>query len=195
MGTYTAESESQENGGKQMALILFVEYHATFRQAASYLMDQESDLEVVAQGGSVAEAREKLAEGGMVRALPRAGRTVRGLPRWAALAEAQPASGRTAVVHRRSRGAPPQGTRAERLLARSGFCLSSPEREEGRFLQLRLDEVPRSSPIRHSLRRFSDSAAILCLFGARRLSQQISFSFAEPQKGSSHRQPAHPPNE
>ena len=48
-----------------MALILFVEYHATFRQAASYLMDQEPDLEVVAQGGSVAEGRQKMAEGGI----------------------------------------------------------------------------------------------------------------------------------
>jgi DNA-binding NarL/FixJ family response regulator len=38
-----------------MALILFVEYHSAFRQAASYVMDQEPDLEVVAQAGSVAE--------------------------------------------------------------------------------------------------------------------------------------------
>jgi DNA-binding NarL/FixJ family response regulator len=38
-----------------MVLILFVEYHNAFRQAASYLIDQEPDLEVVAQGGSVAE--------------------------------------------------------------------------------------------------------------------------------------------
>jgi DNA-binding NarL/FixJ family response regulator len=53
------------SGVKKMALILFVEYHATFRQAASYLMDQEPDLEVVAQGGSVAEGREKMAEGGI----------------------------------------------------------------------------------------------------------------------------------
>ena len=52
-----------------MALILFVEYHATFRQAASYLMDQEPDLEVVAQGGSVAEGREKMAEGGIDAAI------------------------------------------------------------------------------------------------------------------------------
>lgn len=37
-----------------MALILFVEYHSTFRQAASYVMDQEPDLEVVSQAGSVA---------------------------------------------------------------------------------------------------------------------------------------------
>ena len=40
--------------------ILFVEYHASFRQAASYLMDREADLEVVAQVGSVREGREKL---------------------------------------------------------------------------------------------------------------------------------------
>ena len=38
-----------------MALILFVEHHSAFRQAASYVMDQEPDLNVVAQGGSVAE--------------------------------------------------------------------------------------------------------------------------------------------
>ena len=43
--------------------ILFVEYHASFRQAASHLMDREADLEVVAQGGSVREAREKMAQG------------------------------------------------------------------------------------------------------------------------------------
>jgi len=48
-----------------MALILFVEYHATFRQAASSLMDQEPDLEVVAHGGSVAAGRQTLAEGGI----------------------------------------------------------------------------------------------------------------------------------
>ena len=41
VGTYTPERETAEDGGKHMALILFVEYHATFRQAASYLMDQE----------------------------------------------------------------------------------------------------------------------------------------------------------
>ena len=48
-----------------MALILFVEYHATFRQAASYLMNREPDLEVVAQGGSVADGRDRMAEGGV----------------------------------------------------------------------------------------------------------------------------------
>src|SRR4028118_870048 len=52
-----------------MALILFVEYHSAFRQAASYLMDREPDLEVVAQGGSVAEGREKMARGGIDAAI------------------------------------------------------------------------------------------------------------------------------
>jgi DNA-binding NarL/FixJ family response regulator len=52
-----------------MALILFVEYHSAFRQAASYVMNQEPDLEVVAQGGSVAEGRQKMAEGGIDAAI------------------------------------------------------------------------------------------------------------------------------
>jgi DNA-binding NarL/FixJ family response regulator len=52
-----------------MALILFVEYHSAFRQAASYLIDQEPDLEVVAQGGSVAEGRRRMAEGGIDAAI------------------------------------------------------------------------------------------------------------------------------
>ena len=52
-----------------MALILFVEYHSVFRQAASYLIDQEPDLEVVAQGGSVAEGRRRMAEGGIDAAI------------------------------------------------------------------------------------------------------------------------------
>jgi DNA-binding NarL/FixJ family response regulator len=52
-----------------MALILFVEYHAVFRQAASYVMDHEPDLEVVAQGGSVAEGRQRMAEGGIDAAI------------------------------------------------------------------------------------------------------------------------------
>lgn len=42
-----------------------VEYHAAFRRATSFLMDREPDLEVVAQGGSVAEGRTKMAEGGI----------------------------------------------------------------------------------------------------------------------------------
>jgi DNA-binding NarL/FixJ family response regulator len=52
-----------------MALILFVEYHSAFRQAASYLIDQEPDLEVVAQGSSVAEGRRRMAEGGIDAAI------------------------------------------------------------------------------------------------------------------------------
>src|SRR5215213_11455186 len=36
---------------------------------------------------------------------------------------------------------------------------------------------------------------IVCLFGARRLSQQSYPSFPSPEKGSSHSHPAHPPNE
>ena len=69
MGTYAGEGESQENGGRPMALILFVEYHIAFRQAASYVMDQEPDLEVVAEVGSVTEGREKMAEGGIDAAI------------------------------------------------------------------------------------------------------------------------------
>ncbi len=49
--------------------ILFVEYHAAFRQAASHLIDREADLEVVAQGGSVREGREKMAQGGIDAAI------------------------------------------------------------------------------------------------------------------------------
>ena len=52
-----------------MTLILFVEYHSAFRQAASYVMDREPDLEVVAQGGSVAEGRRRMAEGGIDAAI------------------------------------------------------------------------------------------------------------------------------
>lgn len=50
-------------------LILFVEYHRSFRQAASYVMNQEDDMEVVAQAGTVAGAREKMAEGGIDTAI------------------------------------------------------------------------------------------------------------------------------
>jgi DNA-binding NarL/FixJ family response regulator len=47
-----------------------VEYHSSaFRQAASYLMDQEPDLNVVAPGGSVAEGRCRMAEGGIDAAI------------------------------------------------------------------------------------------------------------------------------
>ena len=52
-----------------MALILFVEYHSAFRQAASYVMNQEPDLKVVAQGASVAEGRQRMAESGIDAAI------------------------------------------------------------------------------------------------------------------------------
>lgn len=44
-------------------LILFVGYNKVFRQSASFLMDREDGLKVVAHAGSVAEGREKMAEG------------------------------------------------------------------------------------------------------------------------------------
>ena len=50
-------------------LILFVEYHTAFRQSAYYLMDREPDLEVVSQAASVAEGRQKMAEGGIDAAI------------------------------------------------------------------------------------------------------------------------------
>ena len=49
--------------------ILFVEYHNAFRQAASYLIGKEPDLKVVAEAASVAEARQKMADGGIDAAL------------------------------------------------------------------------------------------------------------------------------
>src|SRR5215208_3536779 len=61
------------------------------------------------------------------------------------------------------------------------------------FCELRHNGVLRSSPIRlcevhtipiDSLRVFSEKAAIVCLFGARRLSQQAYASFPEPRKGA-----------
>jgi DNA-binding NarL/FixJ family response regulator len=55
--------------GKKIVLILFVEYHRAFREAASSLMDREQDLEVVAQAGSVAEGRQRMAEGGIDTAI------------------------------------------------------------------------------------------------------------------------------
>ena len=59
----------QGKGGTRIARILFVEYHRAFRQAASYVLDQKPDLQVVAQGGSVAEGRERMAEGGIDAAI------------------------------------------------------------------------------------------------------------------------------
>jgi DNA-binding NarL/FixJ family response regulator len=46
-------------------LVLFVEYHAAFRQASSRLMESEADMGAVTQAGSVREGREKMAEGGL----------------------------------------------------------------------------------------------------------------------------------
>ncbi len=63
-GAYNAFVNKQTRG-TDIALILFVEYHDAFRQSASFLMDREHDLEVVAQAGSVAEGYEKMAEGGI----------------------------------------------------------------------------------------------------------------------------------
>ncbi len=61
--------ERAADRGAQIPHILFVEYHNAFRQAASLLMDKEPDLKVVAQAASVAEARERMAEGGIDAAL------------------------------------------------------------------------------------------------------------------------------
>ena len=69
MGIDANGSEEREIGGTKITLILFVEYHTAFRQSASYLMDQEKDLEVVSQAGSVAEGRERMAEGGIDAAI------------------------------------------------------------------------------------------------------------------------------
>lgn len=51
------------DGGAEITRILFAEVHRAFRQTASFLMGREPDLEVVAQAGSVAEGRRKMAEG------------------------------------------------------------------------------------------------------------------------------------
>jgi two-component system response regulator DevR len=53
----------------ESVLILFVEYHNVFREAASVLMDQQEDLEVVSQASSVAEGRERMAQGGIDAAI------------------------------------------------------------------------------------------------------------------------------
>jgi DNA-binding NarL/FixJ family response regulator len=43
-----------------MTRLLLVEDHALFRTALSVLLDRQPDMEVVAQAGSLAEARQKL---------------------------------------------------------------------------------------------------------------------------------------
>jgi DNA-binding NarL/FixJ family response regulator len=52
-----------------LALILFVEYHRAFRQTASAVINQEPDLEVVSQAGSVVEGRQRMGEGGIDAAI------------------------------------------------------------------------------------------------------------------------------
>src|SRR5215212_6501281 len=49
--------------------VLLVEDHAAFRQALTFLLSDDPELEVVAQAGSVAEAREALEGGGLDGAL------------------------------------------------------------------------------------------------------------------------------
>ena len=50
VGIDAPKSETLATGGTKIAHnILFVEYHRAFRQSASYLMDQEPDLEVVSR--------------------------------------------------------------------------------------------------------------------------------------------------
>jgi two-component system response regulator DesR len=48
---------------------MLVEDHAAFRQALVLVLKSEQGLEVVAQAGSLAEAREALAGGGLLRRL------------------------------------------------------------------------------------------------------------------------------
>ena len=69
LGIDSARSENRQIGGTKITHILFVEYQTVFRQSASFLMDQQPDLEVVSQAGSVAEGRERLAEGGIDAAI------------------------------------------------------------------------------------------------------------------------------
>jgi DNA-binding NarL/FixJ family response regulator len=70
VGIDAPKSENLATGGTKIEHnILFVEYHTAFRQAASYLMDREPDLEVVSQAGSVADGRQRMAEGGIDAAI------------------------------------------------------------------------------------------------------------------------------
>jgi DNA-binding NarL/FixJ family response regulator len=69
MEVAAAKKKGEEEGCARVMLILFVEYHRAFRESATYMLDREADLTVVAQGGSVAEGREKMAEGGIDTAI------------------------------------------------------------------------------------------------------------------------------
>ncbi len=51
-------SKRQEVGGTSR--VLLVEDHATFREPLAFMFDREPEFKVVAEAGSVAEAREKL---------------------------------------------------------------------------------------------------------------------------------------
>src|SRR5215208_8014449 len=64
-----AKKKGAEEECVRVMLILFVEYHRAFRESATYTFDREADLTVVAQGGSVAEGRKKMAEGGIDTAI------------------------------------------------------------------------------------------------------------------------------
>jgi CheY-like chemotaxis protein len=43
--------------------IMLVEYHLSFREALAFLLTHKPDIELVAQDGSLAEAREALLDG------------------------------------------------------------------------------------------------------------------------------------
>ena len=49
--------------------VMLVEDHTAFRQVLTFLLSDDPELEVVAQAGSVAEAREALEGGGLDRIL------------------------------------------------------------------------------------------------------------------------------
>lgn len=54
------EDELSGHEGHRMINVLLVEDHMAFRGALAFVLTHEPDLEVVAQAGSVAEAREML---------------------------------------------------------------------------------------------------------------------------------------
>ena len=52
-------------GGTGAVRVMLVEDHAAFRQALAFLLSGEPDLEVVAEAGSLAEARQALRGGAL----------------------------------------------------------------------------------------------------------------------------------